>query len=207
MKWDAYLQQFHLVIKYKKGATNRMVDLLSRPPPQLKILSVHCASYEDWKPLYAFDPFFSTIWTSLKQPIFLNQTPFLYYHIHDGWLYKLDKLFVPIINDRLVLIHESHASSYGGNFDTFKTTQHLQRHFFWPTLQCQDEQFIQACTLCSQHKPTNCKYGLYQPLPIPSHPWESISMEFITSLPMTFCHHDAIWVVVCRFSKMAIFVP
>jgi hypothetical protein len=32
-------------------------------------------------------------------------------------------------------------------------------------------------------------------------------MDFITGLPMTFRHHDAIWVVVCRFSKMAIFVP
>ena len=30
-KWYAYLQQFHLNIKYKKGNTNRVVDCLSQP--------------------------------------------------------------------------------------------------------------------------------------------------------------------------------
>jgi hypothetical protein len=32
-------------------------------------------------------------------------------------------------------------------------------------------------------------------------------MDFITSLPLTFHHHDSIWMVVFRFSKMAIFFP
>jgi hypothetical protein len=193
-------------IRKYKGATNHMVDLLSRPPPQiLQIFYVRCVAYEYWK--YASDPFFSTIWTALQQPIVINQTPFLDYHIQDGWLYKFDKICVPTTDDRLVLIHEAHASSYGRNFDTFKTTQHIQYHFFWPALQCQVEKFIRSCTLCSQHKSANHKYGLYQPLHIPSHPWEYISMDFIIGLPMTFRHHDAIWVVVCRFSKMAIFVP
>jgi len=33
LKGDGYLQQFHLVIKYKKGSTSHMDNLLSRPPP------------------------------------------------------------------------------------------------------------------------------------------------------------------------------
>eukprot|EP01018_Ginkgo_biloba_P028422 Gb_16682 [translate_table: standard] len=32
MKWASYLQQFHLVIKYKKGVHNQVADFLSRPP-------------------------------------------------------------------------------------------------------------------------------------------------------------------------------
>jgi hypothetical protein len=31
-KWMGFLQWFHLVIKYKKGITNNLADLLSRPP-------------------------------------------------------------------------------------------------------------------------------------------------------------------------------
>jgi hypothetical protein len=31
LKWVAYIQQFLLVIKYKKGTSNHMVDLLSHP--------------------------------------------------------------------------------------------------------------------------------------------------------------------------------
>jgi hypothetical protein len=30
--WMGFLQQFHLVIKYKKGTSNKVVDMLSRPP-------------------------------------------------------------------------------------------------------------------------------------------------------------------------------
>jgi hypothetical protein len=35
LKWATYLQQFHLVIKYKKGTSNKMVDLLSHPQCRL----------------------------------------------------------------------------------------------------------------------------------------------------------------------------
>ena len=31
-KWMSFLQQFHLAIKYKKGNTNKLVDMLSKPP-------------------------------------------------------------------------------------------------------------------------------------------------------------------------------
>ena len=54
LKWASYIQQFHLVIRYKKGASNKMVDLLSRPPtPVLPILEVRCANYDTWKDEYA----------------------------------------------------------------------------------------------------------------------------------------------------------
>lgn len=31
-RWMGFLQQFHLVIKYKKGTQNKIADMLSRPP-------------------------------------------------------------------------------------------------------------------------------------------------------------------------------
>lgn len=36
MKWMSYLQQFNIVIKYKRGATNNLADILSRPPTPTK---------------------------------------------------------------------------------------------------------------------------------------------------------------------------
>jgi hypothetical protein len=55
--------------------------------------------------------------------------------------------------------------------------------------------------------PTNRKLGLYSPLPVPSHPWESISMDFVGVLPMSKGGHDYLYVVVDRFINMCIFIP
>jgi hypothetical protein len=50
------------------------------------------------------------------------------------------------------------------------------------------------------------KYGLYKPLPIPSEPWENVSMDFMTKLP-EWNEMDTILVVANQFSKMAKMAP
>lgn len=53
LKWATYIQQFHLLIKYKKGIVNKIADLLSRPPTQvMNILEFRCATYNSWKDMY-----------------------------------------------------------------------------------------------------------------------------------------------------------
>ena len=47
---------------------------------------------------------------------------------------------------------------------------------------------------------------LLYPLDIPNNKWESISMDFIVSIPHTQKCHNAIWVVVDRLTKMAWFI-
>ena len=61
--------------------------------------------------------------------------------------------------------------------------------------------------MCATRKPSNRKLGLYTPLPIPSRPWESASMEFFGGLPMSRKQHDYLYVVVDRFSKLCILMP
>jgi len=52
------------------------------------------------------------------------------------------------------------------------------------------------------HRP----YGSLQQLPIPEHPWNSISMDFIEKLPSS-SGFDTILVIVDRLLKQAIFIP
>ena len=52
-----------------------------------------------------------------------------------------------------------------------------------------------------RHKP----YGLFKQLPIPEHPWNSISMDFIETLP-TSDGSNSILVIVDRLTKQGIFI-
>ena len=67
--------------------------------------------------------------------------------------------------------------------------------------------YIRGCVMCATSKPSNRKLGLYTPLPVSSHTWESISMDFVGGLPMSRKGHDYIYVVVQKFNKMCILMP
>ena len=67
--------------------------------------------------------------------------------------------------------------------------------------------YVKGCTMCAISKPSNIKLGLYTPLPIPSRPWESVSMDFVGGLPMSRKGHDYLYVVVDSFNKMCVLIP
>ena len=67
--------------------------------------------------------------------------------------------------------------------------------------------YCASCTTCARSKPRRHKpYGLLRQLPVPTRPWNSISMDFIEQLPPSE-GFTAILVVVDRFTKQAIFIP
>ncbi|MBW0553070.1 hypothetical protein O181_092785 [Austropuccinia psidii MF-1] len=67
--------------------------------------------------------------------------------------------------------------------------------------------YVSSCQQCSRNKNIHHqKFGLLKPLQIPSGPWNSLSMDFITQLPLSKSF-DSILVAVDRFSKMEIFIP
>ncbi|XP_075486195.1 uncharacterized protein LOC142525792 [Primulina tabacum] len=49
--------------------------------------------------------------------------------------------------------------------------------------------------------------GLLHSLEVPQWNWEHVAMDFVTHLPRTSRHFDAIWVIVDRLSKSAHFIP
>jgi hypothetical protein len=53
--------------------------------------------------------------------------------------------------------------------------------------------------------PRHQPYGLLRPLPIPNRPWQSISLDFITDLPVSNSF-ETILIVVDHFTKMTHFL-
>ena len=62
------------------------------------------------------------------------------------------------------------------------------------------------CNLCNQQTKYQ-KIGFVHTLPIPSCPWESVSMDFVGGLPMSRKGHDYLYVVVDWFNKIFILMP
>lgn len=64
---------------------------------------------------------------------------------------------------------------------------------------------LNKCVTCQMSK-TSFKSGFYSPFPVPNHPKEDVSTDFVVALSRTQKGKDAIMVVVDRFSRMSHFV-
>jgi hypothetical protein len=84
---------------------------------------------------------------------------------------------------------------------------HLQRFCYWLQMKEILTKYVKGCVMCSTCNPTNRKLGLYSPLPVPSHPWESISMDFVGGLSILKGGHYYLYIVVDRFNNMCILMP
>jgi hypothetical protein len=196
------LQQFHLNIKYKIGSTNHVVDCLNRPPVTTltTVLDSYGHETSGWPQLYETDLDFATTYQMLGANIVVDN-----FHLQDGLLCHLGHIYVPS-SERVKLIWEAHYSRVVGHFVIEKTVVMLHNHFYWPKLRQEVSKYIRSCTAYAIAKLTTKKQGLYTPLPTPDRPWESISMDYMSGLPSTKWGNDYVFVVVDRFSKMAILV-
>lgn len=114
---------------------------------------------------------------------------------------------IPNSSLRELFIREAHGGGLMGHFGVSKTLKVMQDHFHWPHMKRDVERMCERCTTCKQAKAKSQPHGLCTPLPIPLHPWNDISMDFVVGLPRTRTGKDSIFVVVDRFSKMAHFIP
>ncbi|MCO5588654.1 hypothetical protein L7F22_042611 [Adiantum nelumboides] len=109
---------------------------------------------------------------------------------------------------RQKVMTECHSPPYAGHRGIDLTIKALEMYFFWPSLRKDTGSFVCSCVICQRVKYDRGKaYGLLQPLPIPTGPWECIAMDFIFGLPKTSSGNEGIWTIVDRFSKQAHFIP
>jgi hypothetical protein len=104
------------------------------------------------------------------------------------------------------MIWEYHYSRVAGHISVEKTMVVLQQHFYWLKIRQDVNKYIRSYTDCTITKLAIKKQGMHTPLPTLDRPWESISMDYMSGLPSTKQGNDCVFMVVDRFSKMAILV-
>ncbi|MBW0533645.1 hypothetical protein O181_073360, partial [Austropuccinia psidii MF-1] len=105
------------------------------------------------------------------------------------------------------ILQKRHDSPLAGHPGQDKTLKLIKRDFYWAGMNQFIKDYVSQCQQCSRNKNIHhTKVGLLKPLQIPCGTWSSLSMEFITQLPLSD-NFDSILVVVDRFSKLAIFIP
>lgn len=226
--WLYELADYDIVLSHHPGKDNVVADALSRRSdyeqdyvirtelrsrPELQLASVinsiswgsattiECSLLEEVAALVGGDPEYQKVKAGIEAKTRGG------FHLDNGLLYTLSgRLYVPRASDstlRTRLLAEAHDAPASGHLGRDKTYERLARYFYWPGLHHEVAVYCNTCHICQRMKPSNKnKIGLLQPLPAPSRPWESISLDLITDLPETKNGNTACVTFVDRFTKM-----
>ena len=177
------------------------------------LVSISPEDLEKWRTGYDNDPAFQSIISDLrKEKHWIHPRHPQYHYSDDGLLYFEDwngnnRLCVPS-SLRVSVMDEVHncitESAHGGYHRCYNR---LAATYYWPRMSRELKSYINSCDICQKAKPrTHSPAGLLQPIPIPSRPFEVVSMDFIPELP-TSDGYDNILVIIDKLTKWAIFIP
>ncbi|SPC62077.1 uncharacterized protein UHOD_12159 [Ustilago sp. UG-2017b] len=234
-RWSELLADFDFVIQYRPGAQAGLPDALTRrsdmrpmdrglplmrehnpdnfqtllKPHQLRLtatgtLTVKSDITDKIRDALPRDP-----WTSSPlEQVHLGSSPTGFAINSMNLLTYQDLVVVPNVDDlRLLIVQDRHDSPSVGHPGRRKTLSLVHRSFFWLGMSKFVHTFVDSCETCRRIKAVRHKpYGHLKSLPVPPHPWSSISMELIEQLPPS-SDFTAILVVVDCLTKMPIFVP
>ena len=115
----------------------------------------------------------------------------------EGMITWKNQIYVP--KDRALrgdIIQAHHDEKVTGHPGHYKTQELITRNYWWPYIQSNVRQYVEGCQPCQQAKMRKGKiHAPLQPNTIPEQPWEHITINFITGLPISQ-GYDVIMVVV-----------
>jgi transposase InsO family protein len=118
------------------------------------------------------------------------------------------RVYVPVDRQlREDIIREHHDSRLAGHPGQYRTHELITRDYWWPRLLHDVRKYVEGCETCQRTKPRHSRPAApLHPHEIPTRPWEIISLDLIGPLPES-AGHNAILVIVDRFSKMIKVIP
>ena len=137
--------------------------------------------------------------------------------IKDGWesidgvLHHQGLPYVPEII-WIELISRHHDNQLAGHFGIEKIRKLVTRKYYWPTLCHNVDNYVKGCDICLASKAVRHKpYGDLQSLPVPTHCWKDLLIDFVTGLPISTDwkgdSYDSILVIGDWLTKMDYYKP
>ena len=237
-RWSLFLTRFDLTLRHRPGKTMIRADPLSRRPdheegvhndnegqtllkPEFFTIKAIQTSHEstvndaqlldkikealaidemtrDYRALLASGP--REFGKTLKE-----------WNFEKGLLLRRGKVYVPKDkNIRIELMKLHHDTRLAGHPGRWKTLELVSRNYWWPGMSVDIKHYVTGCDVCQRNKSSHqAPYGLLQPNEVPGGPWEIITTDLITQLPISSNTNGtpktAILVVVDRFTKRALF--
>jgi hypothetical protein len=111
-KWVEFIETFPYVVTYKKGRDN----IIYGQKTLLNQLEVKVPGLESIKELYTSNHEFSEPYAKCTAGKGWEK-----YHVHNGFLFRTNKLCIPNSSFRLLLLQEAQAGGLMGHFGTDKT--------------------------------------------------------------------------------------
>ena len=221
IRWLQVIERYNVDIRHIPGVANKAADTLSR----LNVLEsgeneddeeafnrevehVHgCADnieptvdMVNWTNDYAAD-------NELMEFCYHAGTLRPEYRLRNGLIWDGARIVVPHSKVKEILkLH--HSSPLSGHLGISKTYDLVNRKYWFPHMRIQVQQFVQECDNCQRNKSErSATRGLLEPLQIPVQKWQSISMDWISGLPISPNYNDSILTIIDRLTHMVHLIP
>ena len=199
------LQQYNLIVKYKKGKELYVADTLSRA--QLPVceqmdeeiginlvtnLNIQESSIERFRSHTQTDPVLQKLqatimkgWPNEKSKV---EPEILDYWFHretlscaDGLVFKSNRLVVPKTLRREIL-----AEVHGAHMGEKKTLRLARDYVFWPRMSSQIKDLVASCPTCNCFRKNQQQEPLLQH-EVPSGPWKKVGIDLFSCLGDDYC--------------------
>jgi hypothetical protein len=164
--WAGKLLGFTFTVEYRSGATNVVVDALSRRDTEESGLLAISAPHFDFitrlRQAQAMDPALAAIHEGVG--VGTRDAPWA---VADGMVTYEGRLYIPpawpLLQEIVAAVHDD------GHEGVHRTLHRLRRDFHFPNMRRLVQDFVRACTTCQRFKSEHLHpAGLLQPLPVPS---------------------------------------
>jgi len=127
-----------------------------------------------------------------------------------NYLWKGDALVVVENNDlRRGVLYHFHTSKTAGHPGIMKTIQLIQPHYWWPHMKDFITAYVKGCATCQMKKinthPT--QPPLFPIISSSNLPFQTITVDFITKLPLSYGNDTILTITDHNISKASIFLP